>query len=85
MKCPGITPVLKKKDPLNKTHYRPVIVLPIASKLLEKIMQKQVNGFISNCLSSYLCGYRKGYNTQQALLALMEKWKENLDDKDDKI
>ena len=44
-------------------------------------MQKQVNGFISNCLSLYLCGYSKVYNTQQVLLALIEKWKKNLDDK----
>ena len=44
-------------------------------------MQKQINGFISNCLSSCLCGYRKGFNKQQPLLALIEKWKKNLDDK----
>ena len=81
MKLADITPVFKKKDPLNQTNYRPVSVLPIESKLFEKIMQKQINGFISNYLSPYLCGYRKGYNTQQALLALIEKWKKNLDDK----
>ena len=44
-------------------------------------MQKQINGFRSNYLSPYLCGYRKGYNTQQALLALIEKWKKYLNDK----
>ena len=44
-------------------------------------MQKQVNGFISNCLSPYLCGYSKVYNTPQVLLALIEKWKKNYDDK----
>ena len=44
-------------------------------------MQKQIYGFISKCLSPYLCGYRKGYNTQQVLLAIIEKWKKNLDDK----
>ena len=27
----------------------------------------------------YLCGYRQGFNTQQALISLLEKWKENLD------
>ena len=81
LKLADITPVFKKKDPLNKTNYRPVSVLPIVSKLFEKIMQKQINDFISNYLSPYLCGYRKGYNTQQALLALIEKWKKNLDDK----
>ena len=81
LKLADITPVFKKKDPLNKTNYRPVRVLSIGSKLFEKIMQKQVNGFISNCLLPYLCGYRKGYNTQQTLLTLFEKWKKNLDDK----
>ena len=44
LKLADITPDFKKKGPLNKTNYRPVSVL------LEKIMQKQVNGFISNCL-----------------------------------
>ena len=33
-----ITPVFKKKDPLDKTNYHPVSVLPIVSKLFEKIM-----------------------------------------------
>ena len=28
-----------------------------------------------------MCGYRKGYNTQQALVSLAEKWKKILDDK----
>ena len=77
LKLADVTPVFKKKDPLNTTNFRPVSVLHILSKLFEKIMQKQINGFISNYLSPYLCGYRKGYNTQQALLALIEKWKKN--------
>ena len=55
LKLAEITPVFKKKDPLNKTNYRPVSILPIVSKLFEKIMQKQVNGFISNCLLPYIC------------------------------
>ena len=28
-----------------------------------------------------MCGYRKGYNTQQTLVSLTEKWKKVLDDK----
>ena len=54
---------------------------PIISKLFKKIMQNQINGCISVFLSSYLCGNRKGYNTQQTLLAHHEKWKKKLDDK----
>ena len=32
-------------------------------------------------LSKHLCGYRKGFNTQTALLSLIEKWKSILDKK----
>ena len=44
-------------------------------------MQRQINDYITNHLSPYLCGYRKDYNTQQALVSLIEKWKKILHDK----
>ena len=34
--------------------------------------------YIENYLSPFLCGYRKGFNTQKALLRLIEKWKISL-------
>ena len=48
LKLADIAPTFKRKDPLDKTIYRPVSVLRM-SKLFEKITPKQVNGFISNC------------------------------------
>ena len=42
-------------------------------------MQKQINLYVDKYLSPYLCGYRKGYNTQYALMAMIEKWKQILD------
>ena len=33
------------------------------TKIFERIMQKQVNGFVERHLSPYLCGYRKGYSS----------------------
>ena len=41
LKLADVTSIFKKKDPLDKTNYRPVSVLPIVSKLFEKIMQKR--------------------------------------------
>ena len=35
--------------------------------------------FFDQPLSPYLCGCRKGYNTQSALISLIEKWKISLD------
>ena len=67
LKLAAVSSVFKKKDPLDKTNYRPVKVLPIVSKLFERIMQKQINSFISNCLSRYLRAHRKAYNRQQPL------------------
>ena len=81
LKLADITPFFKKKDPLNKENYRPVSFLPSISKILEKLMQKQINGYTSNFLSPYLCGYRKGFSTQLALLSSTEKWKNALDNK----
>ena len=82
LKLADITPVSKKKDPLNKENYKPAIALPSISKIFEKLMQKQINGYINNFLSPYLCDYRKDFTTQLALLSLTEKWKKVLDNKD---
>ena len=72
LKLADITPVYKN-DPLDdKTNYRPVSVLPVVSKVSERIIQKQINDFIVSFLSPYLCGYRKGFNTQHALLTLAD-------------
>ena len=81
LKLADITPVYKKNDPLDKTNYRPVSILPVVSKSFERIMQKQINDFIISFLSPYLCGYRKGFNTQHALLTLVENWRKSLDNK----
>ena len=58
----------------------PVSVLPSVSKIFERIIQNQFSSYIDEFLSPYLCGYRKGFNTQYALLSLIEKWKKTLYD-----
>ena len=80
LKLADVTPVFKKKDPLDKTNYRPISVLPPVLKIFEGLMQKQINGRIKNKLSPYLCGYRKCFSTQYALLSLIERWKKVLDE-----
>ena len=81
MKLADITPVYKKNDRTLVENYRPVDVLPTVSKILERIIQKQFSALVNEFLSPYLCGYRKGFNTQYALLSLIEKWKKTLDNK----
>ena len=79
LKRADITPIFKTLDCVVKSNYRPVSVLPVVSKLFERIMQNQIKPYIEKHLSPFLCGYRKGYNTQYALMAMVERWKKHLD------
>ena len=42
-------------------------------------MVEQIGKRVERDLSKYLCGFRKGYKTQYASVALLEKWKVTLE------
>ena len=78
LKLADTAPLHKKDDKTNKVNFRPISMLPVVSKIFERIMQFQIVFFINEILCSYMSEYRKGYNTQYALMALLENWKKNL-------
>ena len=47
--------------------------------MLKRILFNQLQRFSNKFLSSLLCGFRKGYNTQYALVNLLQKWQKRLD------
>ena len=63
LKLADVTPVFKKEDASLLKHYRPVSVLPVVSKIYEKVLQKQILEYIDKHLSPHLFEYRKGYST----------------------
>ena len=79
LKLADITPLHEDDDVTNKSNYRPISMLPIVSKVFEKIIQNQIGGFIDTKLFPFMCGYRKEYCTQYTLIALIEKLKNSLD------
>ena len=79
LKLAEINPIFKSLENNFVGNYRPVSVLPVVSKIFERIMQRQINSFVEKHLSPFLCGYRKGYSSQYALLAMIERWKLSLD------
>ena len=81
LKLADISPIFKDTDRTNSQKYRPVSVLPVVSKVFEKTMEEQITPFIDKYLSPFLCGYRRGFSTQHALLALIEKWRKIMDKK----
>ena len=48
LKLADITPLHKKLETINKENYRPVSLLPVISKLFERLMQKQLILYIEN-------------------------------------
>ena len=49
------------------------------SKVFERLLQKQIETFMSNKLSNKLFGFSRNYNTQYCLTYMFEKWKNTLD------
>ena len=83
LKIADITPIFKKEDPLDKTNYRPISILPTVSKIFERILFNQLQRFSNKFLSPLLCGFRKGYSTQYVLINLLQKWQKCLDASDE--
>ena len=79
LKHADVTPLHKKCNKSLKENYRPVSILPILSKVFERSMFKQMSSFFDDIFSKYQYGFRKGFSTQQCLLALLEKWKRSID------
>ena len=81
MKLAEICPVFKKDNNMNKSKYRNVSILPVTSKIMEKVINKQYQDYFNNILVSQVSAYRQGYSTQTLLLSAVESWKHALDTK----
>ena len=66
-----VIPIFKKDHPFEKANYRPIGLLPLLSKVYEKLIYQQLNTFFDNKLSPLLCVFRSRYNTQHPLLNLI--------------
>ena len=71
LKSSNIVPVDKKNDLTDKTNYRPFSILPLSSKVFEKVMHIQLYDYMENFLNQLLCGFLKAHSTQHALSRLI--------------
>ena len=81
LKIARVTPIYKNGDKADKSNYRPISVLPVISRLFEKLVLNQVyqhmedNGLFSCGQSAYL---RLHYTVTQ-LLKNTDDWYNGLD------
>ena len=63
-------PIPRVDNPLNVENFRPISVLPVLSKIYEKVILHQLSGFIekSSIYNASQSGFRKGHSTTTMLL-----------------
>ena len=80
-KVSNITPVFKSGNKSTVSNYRPISLLSIPSKLLERIVHRRLlrHLLVNDILSPRQFGFHPGSSTQKALLAATHDWHRCLD------
>ena len=75
LKQAKVTPIFKNGSQQNCSDYRPISLLSNISKITEKLIHKQLYGFleINNCLYAHQCGFRNQHSSIHALITKIEK------------
>ena len=75
LKIARVVPIHKSKDKSHLQNYRPISILPIFSKIIERIMYNRLSDFINKhdllCDSQF--GFRQNYGTNLACAYLINK------------
>ena len=74
LKMARVNPLFKAGDSMKVNNYRPVSILPVLSKVLERLMYKGLINFLNKhkILYEYQFGFRKLHSTYMALIAAQE-------------
>ncbi len=87
LKCARIRPIFKKGNKQNIKNYRPISILPFFSKLIEKMVHKQLIFYLNlnNIISQHQFGFLKNTSTEHALINIIESIYKNLEGKESTI
>lgn len=83
LKTAKVTPIFKSGNKSHPGNYRPISVLPVISKIFEKILYNRLETFLDsiNFLYNKQYGFRRKSNTLSATIDLITKIKINIDQK----
>ena len=70
-----LKPMYKKGSLTEASNYRPISLLPLISKVIEKVIHDQTSTFLNsrNLLYNYQSGFRKNHSTDYCLSFLNDK------------
>ena len=74
LKIAIVSPLYKAKDPMFFNNYRPISLLSVFPKILERLMYNRLLKFIdkNNLLNEFQFGFRNNHSTFMALIVLVE-------------
>ena len=80
-KMARVTPIFKEGKKSSKVNYRPISVLPVVSRIFEKLVYNQLYEYFNtnSLLSSSQSGFRAMHSTTTALLKCTDDWYSGLD------
>ena len=80
-KIAKLKPLYKKGKKTDPKNYRPISLLPVISKILEKIIHDQAMDIVTkkNILYRFQSGFRKFHSTDSCLLYLQDKVSKEFD------
>ena len=76
-----VIPVFKSGNKSDMNNYRPISILSVAAKIVEKLAFDQLYTYVDQkgILSRFQCGFRPKHSTNTALFNVTEDWLEFLD------
>ena len=77
-----LKPIFKKGKKTDPSNYRPISLLPSISKIIERVIHDQTNGFLSDedILYNYQSGFRGNHSTNLYLSFLTDKVSRGFDE-----
>ena len=64
---------------MNKENYRPISLLPVISKIFERMIEKQLAPYFDTLFNAHVSGFRQKHSCQHVLLHMTEEWRKALD------
>ena len=81
LKYAKVIPIHKKGPPTNPSNYRPISLLSVFSKILEKLMYKRLYAYLEklNFFYPLQFGFREKHSTGHALISMTEEIRNTID------
>ena len=76
-----VIPSFKSESKHDVSNYRPIAILPILSKVLEKHVHKALSQFLNkfDLLRAAQSGFREKHSCETALIKTVDQWMESID------